>query len=197
MAYFWGGEGHQYPLRNETSMIQAMRLQSQCEKLSMSLEWYPATCGFYWFDEEDAQFHGPWRGFLKHFRMFVSVEILITLLLGFNLENATNITHFLPNKLQELCLHWDNAGMGRNNWEFESQFRDFISSLLQNLPDLPHLKRVTFRMWVEITLEGEMEEWKSLQQTCLLFGIELSVVADHLSPGLWNIPILILISTSK
>ena len=184
LAYLWGGD--RYPLINGTSIMQAMQLQSQCEKLSMSLEWYPATCGFYWFDEEDAQLREPWMGSFKHFTTLSSAEIPITLLLGLNPENSINITQVLPNTLQELCLHWDNAGMGGNDWEFESQFRDCIGYLLQGLPNFPHLKRISFRMWIEMAIGREWEEWESLKQTCLLSGIELSVVADHLSPGLWT-----------
>ena len=115
LAYLWGGG--RYPLSNGTSIMQAMQLQSQCEKLSMCLEWYPVTCGFYWFDEEDTQLREPWRGFFKYFPTLFSAEIPITLLLGLNPENAINTTRVLPSTLQELCLHWDNAGMGDNDWE--------------------------------------------------------------------------------
>lgn len=184
LAYWW--EGHRYPLRNGTSIMQAMQLQSQCEKLSMSLEWYPVTCGFDWFHEEDAQLREPWIGFFKRFPTLLSAEIPITLLLGLNPENAINITQVLPNTLQELCIHWDNSGMGDNDWALESQLRDCIGYLLQGLPNFPHLKRVSVRMWTEMVLGLDWEEWKSLKQTCLLSGIELSVVVDHLSPGLWT-----------
>lgn len=106
LAYLWGKS---CPLRNGAAVLQGLHSVSRTiEVLSFYFEYYPASRGGYYFDEDDTKLREPFRHFLLQFPRLRSVEVPITMLLGKNLAMAVDICTVLPSTIQHLRLQWDS-----------------------------------------------------------------------------------------
>ena len=186
MAYRWR---EQCALENGTCILQGLNSVTSVEKLSLALEYYPFTEGYYYFDSrKDHTLRKPFYGFLKQFPKLSSVEVPITLLLGLNAEATTKeVSKLLPSTLQELCLHWDCSELGSNPWWSQNQLFCIVQHLLGNVKShTPHLKRITVRIMNNKNPNSYLEERGEVQAMCGWTGIDMEVVFDELSPGLWT-----------
>ena len=188
MAYHWGQE---QALENEFFILKGLDSVSHTiEKLSLGLEYYPFARSLYPFsDIADGFPREEFQGFLKQFPRLWSAEVPVTLLIGLDpFNNASKITSLLPNTLEELCLQWDNAEMSCSSWDSETQLHDCVRHLLTGLRShSPKLKRITIReRWWTYGPNAFAAERAKLQEDCTEAGINLQMVFDYLSPGLWT-----------
>lgn len=186
MAYRWH---EQCALQNGPAILEGLSSVSDTvEKLSLALEYYPFMEGYYYFDyTEDPSLRKPFYGFLKQFSKLSSVEVPITLLLGLDPEAADQVGELLPNTLQEICLHWDCSELGSNPWWSQKQLLDIVQYLLNDLEShTPHIKRITIRIMDNKDQKSCLQEREEVQARCADTGIEMNVVFDELSPGLWT-----------
>ena len=182
MAYRWHSE---QALASCSNILEGLEsISNTLEKLSLGVEYYPFSQGNYDFGtDEDEQARMEFDGFLKKFPRLRSAEVPITLLVGLDPDESEEIGDRLPDTLEELCLQWDNSEIN-GFWEFEPQLHDCVRYLL----DSPHLKRVTIRqrMLPPGDRESFAKERAELKEMCTEAGIDLEVVFDYLSPGLWT-----------
>ena len=95
--------------------------------LSFYFEYYPASRGEYYFDEDDAKLREPFRHFLLQFPRLRSVEVPITMFLGTDPATAVDIRTVLPSTVQQLCLKWDFSGVtGHNFWDDEGRLLSVV-----------------------------------------------------------------------
>lgn len=74
-------------------------------------------------------------------------------------------------------------------WDSETQLHDCVRYLLDDLRShSPHLKRVATRCLLVPPDDGNyyVKERAELKDMCAEAGIDLEVVLDYLSPGLWT-----------
>ncbi|OJJ37793.1 hypothetical protein ASPWEDRAFT_39531 [Aspergillus wentii DTO 134E9] len=188
MAYRWHSE---FALESCSNILEGLEsISGTLEKLSLGVEYYPFSSGHYNFGTDfDHQARIEFMFFLNHFPRLRSAEVPITLLIGLEPEDSNEIGERLPDTLEELCLQWDNAEIMSNDWEFESQLHDCVRYLLDDLQShSPHLKRVTIRQRCESPKDKEWfaKDRAELKEMCTEAGIDLEVVWDYLSPGLWT-----------
>lgn len=160
------------------------------EKLSLGIEYYRFNKSYYGLStDEDEWAREQFHGFLKQFPRLCSAEVPITLLVGLDPDESANIRSLLPDTLDELCLQWDNLEMN-SFWEFETQLHDCIWHLLVDVHSCtPRLRRVVaIRRLVVPPDQREYftEERAELQKMCKEAGIDLEVMFDLLSSGLWT-----------
>ena len=187
LAYRWSEE---LALENEFFILEGLESVSQTvEKLSLGLEYYPYSPGHYRFDYvEESLIRDEFQGFLKQFSRLWSAEVPITLLVGLDADNMDKIGSFLPATLEELCLQWDNSEIFNSTWSCETQLHDCVRCILTDLQShSPKLKRITIRdqCWGGAPKAFAAERAK-LQADCAKAGINLQMVFDYLSPGLWT-----------
>lgn len=125
LAYLWGKS---CPLRNGAAVLQGLHSVSRTiEVLSFYFEYYPASRGEYYFDEDDAKLREPFRHFPLQFPRLRSVEVSITMLLGTDPVTAVDIRTVLPSTVQQLCLQWDFLGVtGHNFWDDEGRLLSVV-----------------------------------------------------------------------
>lgn len=187
MAYRWHSE---FALASCSNILEGLEsISDTLEKLSLGVEYYPFSKGYYNFGtDEDEQARLEFDGFLKQFPRLRSAEVPITLLVGLDPDESDEIGDRLPDTLEELCLQWDSSEIG-GFWELESQLHDCVRYLLDDLRShSPHLKRVTIRQRMLHPHDRETfaKERAELKEMCTEAGIDLEVVFDYLSPGLWT-----------
>lgn len=187
MAYRWHSE---FALASCSNILEGLEsISDTLEKLSLGVEYYPFSSGYYGFGtDDDEQARIEFDGFLKHFPQLRSAEVPITLLVGLDPGESDDIGNRLPDTLEKLCLQWDNSEIN-GFWEFESQLHDCVRYLLDDLrTHSPRLKQVTIRqpMLHPIDREAFAKERSELKEMCAGAGIDLEVVFDCLSPGLWT-----------
>ncbi|THC91499.1 hypothetical protein EYZ11_009030 [Aspergillus tanneri] len=189
LAYRWHDEEL---LNNPYYIIEGLEYVSQTvENLSLGLEYYPYSQWEYYFDSQDYWSRELFQGFLKEFPRLRSAEVPISLLLGMDDEDPVNIekiSSLLPPTLEELCLQWDNVEV-IGTWSGEVKLHDCVRYLLIDLRShSPNLKRVAIRqsMGSPVGTKGWEKERAELQVECAQVGIELQLVFDYLSPGLWT-----------
>ena len=188
LAYHWFQE---QALENEFFILGGLESVSQTvEKLSLGLEYYPFGSGIYIFDSiADGLPREEFEGFLKQFPRLWSAEVPVTLLIGLDpYYNTSKISSLLPDTLEELCLQWDNAEMFGTSWDSETDLHDCVRYILTDLRShSPKLKRITIRER-ELTHgpNAFAAERAKLQEDCAKAGINMRMVFDYLSPGLWT-----------
>ena len=86
----------------------------------------------------------------------------------------------------------DFCGISGTGWRSERELFEVVRYILAGLESYtPHLERITIRLlfWMR-SLEEEhdlcFEERVELQAECARAGVELAIVFDELSPGLWT-----------
>ena len=184
MAYRWNSE---QALESCSYILEGLESVSDTlEKLSMGIEYYPYKESYYEFGTEayyDAR--NQFIGFLNGFSHLRSAEVPITLLVGWHPEQSEGIGDLLPETLEELCLQWDNSELIRH-WGSETQLHDCVQYVLDS--HLPHLKRIAIRCLLVPPDNGNyyVQERTELKDKCAEAGIDLEVVLDYLSPGLWT-----------
>lgn len=191
MAYRWGDEVALYDGYHILKGLECV--SNTLEKLSLGVEYYPFTLWEYSISQElDESTRDDFWGFLKQFPKLQSVEVPITMLLNFSADNAPEVANLLPSTVRELCLQWDFCGISGTGWRSERELLEVVRYILAGLESYtPHLKRIVIRMlfWIR-SLEEEhdlcFEERVGLQAECARAGVELAVVFDELSPGLWT-----------
>lgn len=184
IAYRWPKSA----LTNGSCIIEGLGLaRESIEKLSLSLEYYPAKPRNFALDynSKDCMLRLPFRGFLKKFPQLISAELPAHLLI-LNEDDAVNLGSLLPSTLQELCLHQDNLRHS-GEWYSESQIYAAAENFLPHLKSYaPEMKRVTTRMCARALYPTH--HWRGLEmveELCRQSDIQLRVVLDDLSPGLW------------
>lgn len=187
MAYRWHSE---FALESCSYILEGLgSVNDTLEKLSMGVEYYPFSEGHYDFGtERDERARLAFDGFLKQFTHLRSAEVPVTLLVGLDPEESEEIGDRVPNTLEELCLQWDNSEIN-GFWEYETQLHDCVRHLLHDLRShSPHLKRVTIRhLLLPPDERGYFaKERAELSEMCAEVGLDLEVVFDYLSPGLWT-----------
>lgn len=191
MAYRWG---EQVALYEGEDILEGLECVSNTlEKLSLGVEYYPFALWEYSISQElDESTRDDFWGFLKQFSKLQSVEVPITMLLNFSADNAPEVVSLLPSTVRELCLQWDFCGISGTGWRSERELLEVFRYILAGLESYtPHLTRITIRMlfWIR-SLEEEhdlcFEERAALQAECARAGVELAIVFDELSPGLWT-----------
>ena len=191
MAYRWGDE---VALYDSDEILEGLKcVSSTLEKLSLGVEYYPFTLWEYSISQElDESTRDDFWGFLKQFPKLQSVEVPITMLLNFSADNAPEVASLLPSAVRELCLQWDFCRISGAGWRSERELFEVVRYILAGLGTYtPHLKRITIRLlfWIR-SLEEEhglcFEERVGLQAECARTGVELVIVFDELSPGLWT-----------
>lgn len=187
LAYRWWEE---QALENEFFILEGLESVSQTvEKLSLGLEYYPYSSGHYHFDYvEESLPRDEFQGFLTQFPRLWSAEVPITLLMGLDADNVDKIGSFLPATLEELCLQWDNSEIFNSSWDSETQLHDCVRCILTDLQShLPKLKRITIRERLGTYVpKAFAAERAKLQADCAEAGIDMQMVFDYLSPGLWT-----------
>lgn len=187
MAYRWLRE---VALKSASSILEGLESVSDTlEKLSMGVEYYPFSEAQYDFSNDDEEWgRMAFDGFLRNFARLRSAEVPITVLIGLNPEESDQISDRVPETLEELCLQFDNSEVN-GFWEFETQLHDCVRNLLDDLRlHSPNLKRVAIR---HLQLPPKDKEYfakqrAELSEACAQAGVELEVVFDYLSPGLWT-----------
>ena len=184
IAYRWPKS----TLTNGSCIVEGLGLvRETIEKLSLTLEYYPVNPRSYTLHDlfEDCMLKLPFRGFLKNFPRLISAELPAHLLI-LNLDDAVKLGSLLPSTFQELCLHQDNL-MNGGEWYFESQLYTAAENFLPLLKfHAPEMKRITTRMCSRIHFPTH--HWRGLEvveELCRQSDIQLRVVLDDLSPGLW------------
>lgn len=187
MAYRWLSE---VALESYSSILEGLESVSETlEKLSMGVEYYPFSEGQYDFEnEDDERGRTAFDGFLTKFSCLRSAEVPITLLIGLDPEESQEIGDRVPDTLEELCLQWDSSEIN-GFWEYETQLHDCVRYLLDDLRShSPCLKRITIRHLRLPPKDREYfaKERDELSEACAEAGVDLKVVFDYLSPGLWT-----------
>lgn len=188
IAYRWGDET---ALEDGQAILQASESISETiEKLSLGLEYYPYLSGYYTSDPmEDYKLRMSFDGFLKKlkFPRLRSLEIPATLLLGMDPDTAADIGDLLPDTLEELCLVYDFSEINSNTWGSENQLLETVRNLLVDVRShTPRLQRVVIRILRFTEVDVWEEERAHVQATCAQLDIEMMVIHDELSPGLWT-----------
>lgn len=187
MAYRWFDER---ALESCSYILEGFKSVSDTlEKFSMGIEYYPYSSGHYDFGTgNDYRARIEFMGFLNQFAHLRSAEVPITLLVGLDPEESEDISYWLPYNLEELCLQFDNKEIN-GFWDYETQLHECVRYLLHDLRyHSPYLKRVTIRhpMMSPADQEYFAKERAELREVCSEAGIDLEVVFDFLSPGLWT-----------
>lgn len=116
------------------------------------------------------------------------MEVPITVLLNLIREEAPDIRTVLPNTLEELCLQLDGEELMGHNWYFKTDLHGLVRDLLCDLRShSPALRRIILRQLVcsPVRQNAFKKERHEVQAECALAGVDLQVVYDWLSPGLW------------
>lgn len=95
--------------------------------------------------------------------------------------------HVLPPTLENLCLVWDFSEINSNTWTSENQLLEVAGSLLgyDGRSRMLCLKRVVVRI-LRLMEVGFWRVRRDVRDRCARAGIEMRVVPDELSPGLWT-----------
>lgn len=178
-------------LENPYVIRDALKLVSHTvETLSICLTRYPYDTHNYDNDEEtEARDRDVFRGFLKVFPKLRVVEVPVTVLLSLLPENAPNIRTVLPNTLEELCLQLDIRDIQWHFWNSEQELLGLVGDMLRDLRShSPALKRIVLRIEDSDSypLDTVINERQGIQTLCELAGVDLQVIYDSLSPGLWS-----------
>lgn len=175
-------------LTNGSCIIEGLGLvRESIEKLSLALEYYPVNPRSYVLHDhfEDCMLRLTFRGFLKKFPRLISAELPAHLLI-LNEDDTINLGSLLPSTLQELCLQQDNLRNG-GEWYLEGKIYAAAGNFLPLLKShAPEMRRVTTRMCSGVHFPPH--HWKGvemLEELCRQSDIQLRVVLDGLSPGLW------------
>lgn len=184
IAYRW----RKTALTNGSCIIEGLGLaRESIEKLSLALEYYPANPRSYVLHDhfEDCMLRLPLRGFLKKFPRLISAELPAHLQI-LNQDDAVNLGSLLLSTLQELCVHQDNLRNGRE-WCSKTKIYTAVENFLPLLKShAPEMKRLTARMCARV--QFPTYHWKGLEileELCRQSDLQLRVVFDDLSPGLW------------
>ncbi|OGM41706.1 F-box domain protein [Aspergillus bombycis] len=184
LAYAWGRE---LVLQNADTLANALKpLHETLHHLSLGVEYYPSTLGDRYWDGADDHFHEPLGGMLSWFPNLVSAEVPLCVIMGWYIQDATDLGPRLPRSLQRLCLREDLRSFYDFEWEqdeVDGLIRGFVSSWRGFSPQL---ECITWRLWDQNYMDGWEEFQGELREACAEKGLGLEVVVDELGTGLWS-----------
>ncbi|KAE8423636.1 hypothetical protein BDV36DRAFT_290309 [Aspergillus pseudocaelatus] len=184
MAYRYGTE---QVLNDPSTLAQALVSVSQTvEHLSLGVEYYPSNRGDrYWYEADD-HIREPFLNILNTFPNLQSAEMPLCVLMGWYVEDATELGPLLPKSLRELVLRDDM----RSLYDFDWEENDTIDLLYRFLPDMrtytPALEVIKLRLWDQNHTGYYDEQEEELRHGCEKVGLKLDVIVDDLGSGLWS-----------
>lgn len=176
-------------LQSYQSILEGLwSVSNTLEKLSIGVEYYSyAWMGPRYGTEEDHEYRDRFVGFLDRFSCLESAEVPISLLVGRDPERIREIHNFLPTTLKELCLQWD-CTQTTGEWKTEYLLHDCITQILDMVHPIP-LERIAIRMphFFNGTIDEDLVQTRaSLKELCAGKSINLEIINNDLSPGLWT-----------
>ncbi|KAJ5960137.1 uncharacterized protein N7479_007287 [Penicillium vulpinum] len=183
------------PLKNQGVLLEGlMSVKDTVEHLSIGMElcplYWPSVWGAIERDNGTPQENfKPFRGILKRFPILRTAELPAVMLFGWTCDDAPTMSKLLPATLQKLTIR-DNLG-NVEHFEWET---DKIAEAIQNFLPFAHsvtplLNTITIRGF-DMGKEEEVDpdESTGARSLCEELGldIEISMIQDNLSPGLWT-----------
>lgn len=184
MAYKWRRE---IALQNGSAIIQALKSVSwNITNLSFGLEYYPPNIFWNWvqFGEEDPSI--PFHGILNEFPHLRYVEFPIELLVGWSTKPWSNLEYVLPKTVERICLRGDYEPLMHEGWHERSILDLIANNVVNRRVDLPGLKHIVIHKWRPLYEKRTLAKKRAeVREICQGEGVELEVVCDGLSTGLW------------
>ncbi|OJJ02078.1 hypothetical protein ASPVEDRAFT_83598 [Aspergillus versicolor CBS 583.65] len=163
-----------------------LSVRDTVERLSIGLDYHP--CIHEGLDEELAkeESRAVLHGIFAQFSRLQTLEVPTTLLFGFDtIEVDLDDCSILPKTLVDLVLRFDLDNLWWFYWETWS-VQDFGASIMQNLPDFPHLRCILSRSHKRYFRHVRPEDGWQMHQMFKEHGIDFNVVVDSLGAGLWS-----------
>ena len=184
MAYKWRRE---IALQNGSAIIQALKSVSwNITNLSFGLEYYPPNIFWSWvqFGEEDLSI--PFYGILNEFPHLRYVEFPIELLVGWSTKPWSNLRSVLPKTVEKICLRGDYEPLMHEGWHERSILDLIANNVVNRRVDFPGLKHIVIHKWRPLYEKRTLAKKRAeVREICQGEGVELEVVCDGLSTGLW------------
>lgn len=185
----------QPPLKKQGVLLEGlMSVKDTVEHLSIGMElcplYWPSVWGAIERDNGTPQeSFKPFKGILKRFPLLQTAELPAVMLFGWTYDDAPAMSELLPPTLQKLTIR-DNLRCAED-FEWET---DKVAQAIQNfLPfaqsATPLLNTIKIRAF-DIGREGEVDPDDSTgtRSSCEELGldVDISMIQDNLSPGLWT-----------
>ncbi|KAJ6138144.1 hypothetical protein N7471_004630 [Penicillium samsonianum] len=130
----------------------------------------------------------PFKGILKQFPLLRTAELPAVMLFGWTYDDAPALSELLPPTLQKLCIRENLYHVEDFEWETNK-----VAEAIQNyLPFVQSatalLNKITIRIF-DMGEEGvEPDDSTGARSACEELGldIDINMIQDNLSPGLWT-----------
>lgn len=185
LAYHYG---HELSFQNGAAIVQGLEsLRKTLTNLSLRVEYYPPSVNIFDLYRGERDLTAPFYGLFKEFTTLRSIEVPLQLLVGWDTKPWADLASPLPESVEKLSLRNDYEPYDENGWH-EGEVLDLVGNNASRLRmGLPSLKRVVVRKWKMFWDTPEIEESREgARDACEGEGIELEVVADSFSTGLWD-----------
>ena len=184
MAYKWRRE---IALQNGSAIVQALKsVSGSVTNLSFGLEYYPPNEFWSWLQHGEEDLSTPFYGILNEFPNLHYIEFPITLLVGWSTKPWSDLSSALPKTIERLCLRGDYEPLVENGWHERSILDHVANNVVNWRMNLPELRLVSIRKWKPFYEKRTLEKKRAeVRHICQEEGVELEVVCDDLSTGLW------------
>ena len=185
----------QPPLKKQNVLLEGlMSVKNTVKSLSIGMELCPLYVYSIWGALErdngtPQESFKQFKGILKQFPLLETAELPTVMLFGWACGDAPAMSELLPPALQKLAIRNNLSCVDVFEWE-----TDKIAQAIQNfLPfaqsATPLLKTITIRLFdigEEDGLEPDYAELARSSCEELRLGLDISMMQDNLSPGLWT-----------
>ena len=184
MAYKWRRE---IALHNGSAIVHALKsVGGSITNLSFGLEYYPPNELWSWIERGEKDLSVPFYGILNEFPHLRYVEFPIELLVGWSTKPWSNLGSVLPKTIERLCLRGDYEPLVGNGWHERSTLDLVANNVVNRSVDPPELKLIAIRKWKPLYEKRTLAKKRAeVREICQQEGVELQVVCDELSTGLW------------
>ncbi|KAJ5159317.1 uncharacterized protein N7500_008968 [Penicillium coprophilum] len=182
------------PLKGKGVLLEGlMSVKDTVENLSIGME----LCPLYWPSVWGAVERGngtpeesfqPFKGILKQFPLLQTAELPSVMLFGWKCDDTAALSELIPPTLQKLTIR-DNLYLA-DNFEWET---DKVAEAIQKfLPfaqsATPLLNTIIIRSFDTGAENIDPDNSMGARSACEALGlnIEISMIQDNLSPGLWT-----------
>ena len=183
------------PLKKQGVLLEGLlNVRDTVKHLSIGIElcplYWPSVWGAVERDNGTPQeSFKPFKGILKQFPLLRTAELPAVMLFGWTYDDAPALSELLPPTLHKLSIRNNLYYVGEFEWETNK-----VAEAIQNfLPfaqsATPLLNKITIRGFDMGEEEGvEPDDSTGARSACEELGLDIniSMIQDNLSPGLWT-----------